>query len=83
MDAAGNLYGTTYRGGAYGYGTVYELMPQINGTWKEKILHNFNNDGIDGNQPAAGLLIDAGGNLYGTTWSGGTDGQGTVFEITP
>jgi uncharacterized repeat protein (TIGR03803 family) len=83
MDAAGNLYGTTYRGGAYGYGTVYELIPQPNGKWTEKILHSFNNDGIDGNQPAAGLLMDSAGNLYGTTWSGGSDGQGAVFEITP
>jgi uncharacterized repeat protein (TIGR03803 family) len=83
IDTAGNLYGTTFRGGAYGYGTVYELTPQTTGGWKETILHSFNSNGIDGNQPAAGLVMDSAGNLYGTTWSRGSYGQGVVFEITP
>jgi uncharacterized repeat protein (TIGR03803 family) len=83
MDAAGNLYGTTYYGGAFNFGTVYELTPQSTGGWKETILHSFNNNGVDGYQPAAGLVMDSAGNLYGTTWSGGSSGQGVVFEITP
>ena len=67
FDAAGNLYGTTFEGGAYGLGTVFELSPQEGGGWKEKILHHFNNNGVDGFQPPAGVIFDAAGNLYGAT----------------
>jgi uncharacterized repeat protein (TIGR03803 family) len=83
FDTAGNLYGTTDGGGAYGYGTVFELSPQADGTWTEKIAHDFDLNGIDGINPLAGLIIDAAGNLYGTTSFGGAYGDGTVFEITP
>jgi uncharacterized repeat protein (TIGR03803 family) len=92
FDAAGNLYGTTTRGGSdqsctYGCGTVFELTPTAGGTWTEKVLHNFSNDGTDGNYPEAGLTFDTAGNLYGTTASGGSEscfgGCGTVFELTP
>jgi uncharacterized repeat protein (TIGR03803 family) len=84
FDAAGNLYGTTDLGGAYGYGTVFELTPAAGGTWTEKVLHNFNNDGTDGIEPLAPLIIDAAGNLYGTTYQGGAyNSYGTVFELTP
>jgi len=82
FDAAGNLYGTTFNGGFYGYGTVFELTPKADGSWTEKILHSFGNS-VDGQNPAAGLTFDAAGNLYGTTSSGGTLGLGTVFELTP
>jgi uncharacterized repeat protein (TIGR03803 family) len=82
FDAAGNLYGTTTQGGAYGYGTVFELVPQVGGQWKERILHNFGNK-IDGQKPYAGLIFDAAGNLYGTTTQGGAAGYGTVFELIP
>jgi uncharacterized repeat protein (TIGR03803 family) len=83
FDTAGNLYGTTTAGGAFGYGTVYELIPQAGGTWAEKILHSFDpNTGTDGYTPYAGLILDAAGNLYGTTTSGGTNFHyGTVFEL--
>jgi uncharacterized repeat protein (TIGR03803 family) len=83
LDAAGNLYGTTTDGGTYGDGTVFELMPTTGGGWTENVLHNFSNIGGDGMQPAASLILDAAGNLYGTTQNGGADGDGTVFEITP
>jgi uncharacterized repeat protein (TIGR03803 family) len=84
IDAAGNLYGTTQQGGAYGYGTVFELIPTSGGAWAEKLLHSFKDDGTDGENPFAGLVLDAAGNLYGTTAGGGTyNNSGTVFELTP
>jgi uncharacterized repeat protein (TIGR03803 family) len=85
FDAAGNLYGTTSGGGIYNQGTVFELQPVTKGRWTEKILHHFNNDGIDGFSPLCNLILDSAGDLYGTTQSGGAsaDGGGTVFEIIP
>lgn len=84
LDAAGNLYGTTAAGGAYGYGTVFELSPDGNGKWTEKVLYSFDpNNGQDGSRPEAGLIFDAAGNLYGTTYAGGTYGCGIGFELTP
>ena len=90
FDAAGNLYGTASGGGACGWGIAFELVPQANGNWTEKILHNFG-CGSDGAEPLVGLVFDTAGNLYGTTYYGGTsscnDGNGTgcgvVFELTP
>jgi uncharacterized repeat protein (TIGR03803 family) len=89
FDAAGNAYGTTYYGGVYGYGTVFELI-RGNGTWTEKVLHSFNHDGEDGVNPFSRVIFDAAGNLYGTTQQGGTgngpyclDGCGVVFELSP
>lgn len=83
MDAAGNLYGTTYYGGNNnfgGQGTVFKLTP-ANGGWTYTSLHNFN--GSDGAYPMSSLVSDANGNLYGTTTNGGTRDAGVVFEITP
>jgi uncharacterized repeat protein (TIGR03803 family) len=70
VDSAGNVYGTTGRGGVDGYGTVFE----INTAGTETILVNF--DGPNGIYSFGPLLLGAGGNLYGTTWAGGFGGNG-------
>ena len=81
IDNAGNLYGTTTRGGQYGAGTVFELTPG-NGGWTETVLHSFQNS--DGSQPQGELIFDAAGNLYGTAYFGGLNGEdGSVFELSP
>jgi uncharacterized repeat protein (TIGR03803 family) len=82
FDAAGNLYGTTNAGGIHGYGTLFELSPREGGGWTETVLHSFG-AGNDGTFPNAGLIFDASGNLYGTTYSGGIHGWGTAFEFSP
>jgi uncharacterized protein (TIGR03437 family) len=87
MDSKGNLYGTCINAGANGLGGVYELSPpsQAGGQWTVQLLHSFANDGVDGNGPGpeAGLILDAQGNLYGTTENGGTYDGGVVFELSP
>lgn len=83
FDAAGNLYGITTFGGAYGAGTAFELTPKPSGGWGEKILHSFNYSPTDGSSPIGGVIFDTAGNLYGTTYGGGAHGGGTVFELTP
>ena len=75
-DSAGNLYGTTDTGGDYGKGTIFKLAP--NGT--ETVLHSFPGK-AGGNRPFAGLLIDSAGNLYGSTFAGGTGRLGTIFKL--
>jgi uncharacterized repeat protein (TIGR03803 family) len=77
LDSSGNLYGTTQQGGS-GVGSVFEL----NTSGKHyRVLHRFT-DGSDGAFPAAGLVPDSAGNLYGTAEGGGI-GAGTVFKISP
>ena len=78
-DPSGNLYGTTRYGGANGQGTVFELS-NSNGVWNETILYSFAG-GNDGASPAASVVFDTAGNLYGTTRLGGPDGAGTVFKL--
>lgn len=75
-DASGNLYGTTEYGGSGLNGTVFKITA---GTNTLTTLANFN--GSNGLDPQAGLIADAAGNLYGTTYNGGSSGDGTVFEI--
>lgn len=82
MDAAGNLYGTTFVAGAFGAGAVFEVSPNGAGTWTETVLYSFTG-GLDGANPyLAGVILDASGNLYGTTVGGGASSLGTVFELT-
>ena len=88
LDANGNLYGTTAYGGnrslcdRLGCGTVFKLSPQGNGKWKCTILHAFTFTGEDGATPWAGLIFDAAGSLYGTTYEGGAYFTGTAYKLT-
>ena len=77
-DGAGSLYGTTPYGGEYEQGTVYKISK----SGEETILHSFEG-GRDGTQPFGGLVEDAKGNLYGTTYLGGSHNGGTVFKLSP
>lgn len=81
FDAAGNLYGTTFAGGTFSQGAIFELSPLAEGGWREKILHSFNCTGSGGCYPLAGLVMDSAGNLYGTAYTGGQHNAGTAFEL--
>jgi uncharacterized repeat protein (TIGR03803 family) len=95
LDGAGNLYGTTVAGGdsfvcgSTGCGTVFKLRPQSGGGWTETVLYSFCSLGgcTDGQEPGTGpLAVDEAGNLYGTTYFGGTSrcggsGCGVVFKL--
>jgi uncharacterized repeat protein (TIGR03803 family) len=82
LDAAGNLYGTAEIGGPAGAGSVYKLSPNGRGSWKTTVLYDF--QGMpDAANPYGGLISDAAGNLYGTTYFGGQSGVGAVFQLTP
>ena len=82
MDSAGNLYGTTQGlGGGDQFGSVFKLT-NANGAWTFSWVYHFTN-GADGSYPVGGVTVDAAGNLYGTCVSGGADGYGTAWEITP
>ena len=85
MDAAGNLYGTTFADGTHGHGSVFKLTRATG--WIYTSLHDFTG-GSDGAYPNSNVTFDAGGSLYGTTTRGGTSsncqgGCGVVFQITP
>jgi uncharacterized repeat protein (TIGR03803 family) len=75
-DSTGNLYGTTYSGGAYGYGTVYKLSSG----GQETVLYSFTG-GPDGSNPQAGLVLGSAGDLYGTAPLGGLNGNGVVYSV--
>ena len=76
------LYGTTYAGGTAGFGTVFQLVPGTGGNWTEKVLYSFT--GLaDGGNPVASLIQATTQVLYGTTYTGGASGFGTVFQLVP
>ena len=77
-DGEGHLYGTTFGGGSFASGTVFE----VTSLKKETALYSFTG-GADGGSPFAGLIWDTQGNLYGTTIGGGAYGYGTVFKLVP
>jgi uncharacterized repeat protein (TIGR03803 family) len=85
MDPAGNLYGTTFAGGnqtscGATCGTLFKLAPTSTGVWTYTAIHVFGH-GTDGYHPSGDLILDAAGNMYGTTQAGGAQGSGLVFEI--
>ena len=85
FDSLGNLHGTTQFGGTKGeegWGTAFELTP-AGGRWKEAILRSFDRAKAAGGFVSSGLILDAEGNLYGTTGSGGKYSGGAVFKLTP
>jgi uncharacterized repeat protein (TIGR03803 family) len=90
MDANGNLYGETLVGGRYLDGSIFELTPQQDGTWKRTRLYDFPG-GSQGAYPSGGLTIDSAGSLYGLTGAGGSEsvtcgdgfGCGVIFELSP
>ncbi len=77
LDSEGNLYGTTAGGGSSGNGTVFKLSS----SGVETVLYSFQGGGSDGLAPQGGLVMDSSGNLYGTTYYGGTSNDGIVFEL--
>ena len=77
-DSSGNLYGTTQSGSAGGGGTVYKVKPDGSGF---QILHGFAYPSPDGTVPAGPVALDGSGNLYGTTFFGGTDDHGVLFKL--
>ena len=79
LDTAGSLYGTTQYGGTLNQGTVYRLTPS-GSEWIKTVLTNFESGE---RQPIGGLTFDPSGNLYGTTYLGGTQGGGTVYKLQP
>jgi uncharacterized repeat protein (TIGR03803 family) len=81
QDTNGNFYGITYYGGANREGTVFKITPS--GTLTTLYSFCSQSECTDGDQPHAGLVQGTDGNLYGTTYYGGANGQGTVFKITP
>jgi hypothetical protein len=85
VDAAGNVYGVTQAGGPGGVGTigtVFKLSQNAGGEWTETVLHAFPTNGTEGFGPAAGLVLDAQGSLYGTAGGGGgLFHGGMAFEI--
>jgi uncharacterized repeat protein (TIGR03803 family) len=79
------LYGITFGGGLYNFGTVFQLVPpEVAGApWTENVLYSFQGGESDGSNPDGNVIFDSAGNLYGTTFSGGSANGGTAFKLTP
>ncbi len=89
QDASGDLFGTTYYGGSstncwQGCGIVYELAPPAapGGRWTKTTIHVFGSNGVDGYSPTPVLLVDAHGDLMGTTYFGGAGNAGCIYTLT-
>src|SRR5208282_1407300 len=82
FDQPGNIYGTTAEGGTDNEGCVYELTPSGSGGYTESCIYSFG-EGSDGIYPYGGVILDSAGNLYGTTYEGGINDAGTVFQLMP
>jgi len=83
-DKSGNLYGTTFWGGKYNFGTVFEMTPDKNGAWTTTALYSFPSGSSFLQSAGAGsLILDQAGNLYGITDEGGALQDGTVFQLKP
>jgi uncharacterized repeat protein (TIGR03803 family) len=82
VDGAGNFYGSTFFGGANGVGVAFELR-LVGERWEESVLYSFGNYASDGAKPINGLITDSQGNLFGVTAFGGSEGTGSVFELSP
>jgi uncharacterized repeat protein (TIGR03803 family) len=83
FDNQGYMYGTSQVGGTHGdLGTVFKFTYESNGGWLESNLHGFGN-APQGSYPESSLLVDPSYNLYGITQQGGTDGFGTIYELLP
>lgn len=81
LDAQGNLFGTSSFGGVNNDGVIYELS-RSGSTWKQAVLYTF--QGLDdGQNPVGGVIVDKSGNLFGTTFDGGMNGGGIVYELSP
>jgi uncharacterized repeat protein (TIGR03803 family) len=80
VDASGNLWGVTEIGGANSAGTAYKMTHQQDGTWKFSTLYAFKGT-PDAGFPYGGLIADAKGRLYGTTYFGGANGSGSVYQL--
>src|SRR5262249_1212093 len=85
MDATGNLFGTTYAGGANQKGVVFELPPpaQLGGQWTERAIYAFTGFPNDGSGPRSVPVADSNGALYVTTQAGGSGNSGTIVKLTP
>lgn len=81
MDSAGNLYGTTFADGAHLKGSLF-MLRRSGDHWTYTSLHDFTG-GTDGANPVGGVVPGTGGNLYGTTYEGGTSRLGVIFKIAP
>jgi uncharacterized repeat protein (TIGR03803 family) len=81
FDTAGNLYGTTYQGGAFNVGTVFQLAP-VKGSWKYRVIHHFDNANGGAAYPLGGITQGANGYYYGTTYYGGfAYNAGAIYRL--
>jgi uncharacterized repeat protein (TIGR03803 family) len=83
VDQAGKIYGTTTLAGANNAGTIFQQRKLSDGQWRLSILHQFQPSDGDGTTPLGRLVFGPEGLLYGTTYSGGANNCGSVYEIGP